>query len=154
MKILFDTNVALDVLLDRIPHAKAATFLFDKVEQGEITGYLCATTLTTISYLATRGIGAEHAEIHIRSLLKMFEIAAVNRSVLEAALHAGFTDFEDAVLYDAANHVEAAAIVTRNGKDFIKAKIAIYSPDELIAVLVSETNDSQDQDYKSSIGDV
>ncbi len=48
MKTLFDTNVILDVLLDREPFSDDASFLLSKVEKSEIIGYICATTVTTI----------------------------------------------------------------------------------------------------------
>lgn len=39
MKILFDTNVVLDLMLDRKPFSVAAANLFSKVEVGELTGF-------------------------------------------------------------------------------------------------------------------
>ena len=54
MKVLFDTNVVLDVLLERrIFFAPAAT-LFSKVEAGEIEGLLGATTVTTVTICVKR----------------------------------------------------------------------------------------------------
>ena len=54
MNVLFDTNVVLDVLLDRKPFSDSATILFSWAEEGKITGILGATTVTTIFYLATK----------------------------------------------------------------------------------------------------
>jgi len=48
MKILFDTNVILDVLLDREPFSDLATKLLSRVEKKELEGFLGATTVTTI----------------------------------------------------------------------------------------------------------
>ena len=135
MRVLFDTNVVLDVLLDREPHSEAASTLFSRVETGALAGYLCATTVTTVHYLAAKAIGPERSVEEVQKLLNLFETAPVNRSVLEAALEAGFSDFEDAVLYESARHVDAEAIVTRNVQDFKQARIAIYSSDELVHVL-------------------
>ena len=61
MKILFDTNVILDVLLDREPFSSIAAKLFSRVETGEITGYVCATTITTLHYLTRKVVGDELA---------------------------------------------------------------------------------------------
>jgi predicted nucleic acid-binding protein len=47
MKILFDTNIVLDVLLNRAPHATAAIQIFSAVENKIIEGVLCATTITS-----------------------------------------------------------------------------------------------------------
>ena len=54
MKILFDTNVVLDVLLNRAPYSEVAVELFAAVEKRKIQGYLCAATITTVDYLATK----------------------------------------------------------------------------------------------------
>lgn len=50
MKVVFDTNIVLDVLLIREPYAQMSINLFDAVVSKEIEGYLCATTVTTIDY--------------------------------------------------------------------------------------------------------
>ena len=135
MKILLDTNVVLDLLMDRLPFANAAAELFSKVEEGAITGYLCGSTVTTVHYLASKAVGAARAQEEIRKLLQLFDVAPVNRQVLESALSSGFSDFEDAVIHRAACHVGAEAIVTRNLKDFKKSRIPVYSSDEMAKIV-------------------
>ena len=135
MKVLFDTNVVLDALLERKPFADVALRLFAKVERGEITGYLGATTITTIYYLAAKALSSSDATTHLRNLLLLFEVAPVNRLVIQQALNAGFSDFEDAVLSLAAVQIGADAIVTRNGRDFKKSTLPVYVPEELLAAL-------------------
>ncbi|MBN1864795.1 MAG: hypothetical protein JW808_07835 [Victivallales bacterium] len=65
----------------------------------------------------------------------MFEIAPVNRPVLEQALHSKITDFEDAVLEQAARLMAVDVIVTRNIKDFSKSTVAVLDPIELISTV-------------------
>lgn len=137
MKILLDTNIVLDVLMDRLPHSDVAVELFSKVEDGTVIGYLCGTTVTTVFYLAAKTIGAPRAQEEIKKLLSLFEVAPVNRTVLESALVADFDDFEDAVIHEAACHVGADAIVTRNQKDFKKSKIPVYTSEEMAKILTS-----------------
>ena len=135
MRILFDTNVVLDVLLARAPHAAAAAALFTRVERGELQGVLCATTVTTIHYLAAKAVGRDLAARHVVTLLDLFDVASVTRAVLTTALDAGFADYEDAVLHEAAVHAGATGIVTRNLRDFERATLPIYGPSELLQVL-------------------
>ena len=139
MKILLDTNIILDVLMDRMPFADSAVELFSKVEDGTITGYLCGTTITTIYYLASKTVGAPRAQEEIKKLLSLFEVAPVNRLVLESALVANFNDFEDAVIHEAACHAGAETIVTRNQKDFNKSRIPVYSSEEMTKILASQS---------------
>ena len=139
MRILFDTNVVLDVLLDREPFSSTSAKLFSKVESGEISGYVCATTITTIHYLARKVIGDDSAMEEINKLLKLFEVAPVNRAVLDTAVSSGFKDFEDAVVHESALYKEAQGIVTRDLNGFKKSKIPIYSPAELSIMLESKS---------------
>ena len=135
MRVLFDTNVVLDLLLDRTPHALVAARLVTAVERKELAGLLCATSVTTLDYLIARAIGREKARGAIRALLRMFEVAAVTRAILEAALEIDVDDYEDAVLHEAGQGAEAEAIVTRNASDFKGATLPIFSPAELVAAL-------------------
>lgn len=138
MRILFDTNVILDVLLDREPFSSTAARLFSKVETGEITGYVCATTITTLHYISSKVIGADSAIEEINKLLMLFEVAPANRAVLDAALTSGFKDFEDAVLHESGVYKETQGIVTRDFDGFKKSKINVYSPEELFIMLESK----------------
>lgn len=135
MKVLFDTNVILDVLLNRQPHVQTASLLFARVERKELTGYVCATTITTIFYLASKSVGISMARLHINNLLSIFKVAVVDSVVLQKALVSGFSDFEDAVLYESAVYVGVDYLVTRNIKDFKLAQLPVYLPDELEAII-------------------
>ena len=147
MKILVDTNIVLDLLLDRTPHAMAAAQIFSLVERNVLSGCLCATTLTTVHYLATKVVGRQRSLEEIRKLLRLFEVAPVNRAVLEGALEAeGFSDFEDAVLHEAARQADADALVTRNEKDFKKAVLTVYGPSELINMMVAQQREDPDEE--------
>ena len=137
MKALFDTNVILDVLMDREPFSESAAYLLSMVERSEINGLMCATTVTTIHYLLTKALNRQEASLHIKSLLSLFEVAPVNRIVLENALSSNFTDFEDAVIHEAARHSGANCIVTRNIKDFSLSKLPVFTPAEFLNMLVA-----------------
>ena len=140
MRVLFDTNVILDVLLARTPHAEVAAQLMNLVDRDRLQGVLCATTVTTIHYLATKAVGRRQAKKHVRSLIGMFEVAPVDRGVLEQALELSLPDYEDAVLHEAARAAGVAGIVTRNGKDFRGATLPILTPQELLSgMLASES---------------
>jgi predicted nucleic acid-binding protein len=143
MIVLFDTDVILDLLLDREPFAEAAALVFSRVEKGDITGYVCATTMTTLHYLAAKALGAAKARKYIQRLLSLLEVAPVNRPVLEAALVGKFDDFEDGVVSEAAHHVGARAIVTRNVKHYRGSAVPAYLPSEILEMLIAggETNE-------------
>lgn len=137
MRILFDTNIILDLFLDREPFSQDAQILISKVERGEVIGVLCATTVTTIHYILSRSLGKEKSTETIKTLLKLFEVASVTRTVLEDALEVNDRDYEDSVLYKSAYHSGAGSIVTRDRSGFEKSDIPVMNPRELLALLES-----------------
>ena len=139
MKILFDTNVILDVLLNRKPFVELSANLVSSVENKTIEGYLCATTITTLDYLISKSRNRETAKIEIQKLLTLFQIADVNSTVLTMAINSGFTDFEDAVQYFSGKCSNVDGLVSRNTKDYKKAVLPIYTPDELWSIISTHT---------------
>ncbi len=133
MRVLVDTDVVLDLLLDRPPFVEAAAGVLALVERSRIEGFLCATTITTIDYLLGLSLPKDRARESIRRLLGLFGIAPVNRSVIERALASRIPDFEDAVLEQSGLLVGADLITTRNAKDFRKSVLPVLDPVELLA---------------------
>ena len=137
MKILFDTNVILDVLLNRAPFVEMSANLVSSVENNIIEGYLCATTITTLDYLISKSRNREIAKIEIQKILTLFQIAEVNSTVLSMSINSAFTDFEDAVQYFSGTCCNVDGLVTRNTKDYKQATFPIYTPDELWRIISS-----------------
>ena len=135
MKVVFDTDVVLDLLLDRQPFAPAATQLFARAERGELVAAVCATTVTTVFYLAERARDHTAAREVLARLLALTEVAPVGRAVLDSALASPMADFEDAVVCAAALGAGADAVVTRNLRDFVAAPLPTFSPDGLLSAL-------------------
>jgi len=135
VKILLDTNIVLDVLLDRKPFAAAAAEIFSRAERSEISGFLCATTITTIDYLLNQALPAKDARRTIWRLLSLFEVAVVNRSVIGSALKSKIPDLEDAVMVEAGQLAGVESIVTRNTKDFKHSPLKVLDPKEFLSYL-------------------
>lgn len=130
MKVALDTNVVLDLLLNRAPFADAATAIFHQIEAGEYPACVCATTITTLHYIAHKVVGDVAARQHIGQLLTLLELAPVDHTVIAHALRSPLKDFEDAVLAQSAYAVGAQVIITRNGTDFRDSPLQVYSPQE------------------------
>lgn len=135
MKVLFDTNIILDILLDREPFVELSASLVSLVEEKEIQGYLCATTLTTIDYLISKSHNRQKAKNELSKLLGMFKICSVNEQVLQLALNSKFKDFEDAVQFYSGVCEGVESIVTRNTKDYKEGGISVYTPAEIWSIL-------------------
>ncbi|MBK7005259.1 MAG: PIN domain-containing protein [Burkholderiales bacterium] len=133
MKLVLDTNVVLDLLLNRAPFAEAAAAVFTRIESGLASACVCTTTITTVHYLAHKTVGDQQARHHIQQLLTLLEVAPVTRAVIDRALRSPLSDFEGAVLAESAHLAKAQAIITRNGKDFQGGPLRIYTPQEWLA---------------------
>ena len=134
MRVLFDTNVLMDVLLERQPFVHESAAVVDQVVRGAVTGLIGATTVTAIFYLASREIGSKEAMRQIQKLMNLYEVAPVTRSLLDAAITSNSPDFENAVLAEAAHQAGAQAIITRNLKDFAGSPVRAYTPRQWLAM--------------------
>lgn len=135
MRVIVDTNVVLDVLLDRDPFVKTAAEVFRLVEESRIDAFICATTVTTIDYLLEKALPKTAARNALRRLISLFEIATVNRPVIERALRSKIKDFEDAVLNEAGHMAGADFVITRNTKDFKGSSLKVCDPSEFLSLL-------------------
>ena len=131
--VLLDTNIIIDVFLQRQPFAQDADSLVLLIEDGKLQASLCANTLTTVDYLLSGALGKQVAQGHIKRLLKTFDIAPVNRRVLQDAAESNLKDFEDAVITESAKASGIPTMITRNGKDFVGCGLNVYSPGEWLA---------------------
>jgi predicted nucleic acid-binding protein len=134
--MLVDTNVILDVMLERNPHAESSTPILQAIERREVKGFVAAHAVTTIQYLIRRTVGLSSADKSVAGLLQIFEVAAVDDAVLRHAMRLAFSDFEDAVTAAAASRAECDCIVTRNAKDFRKSPVRCLTPEAMLPLLV------------------
>ena len=134
-KVLIDTNVVLDVLLDRQPHADASVAVWAAVETGPAQGLLAAHAVTTIHYLIRRELGLARARRTISAMLRVFNVAAVDGPVFQAALGLPLSDFEDAVTAAAAQFAGCDYIVTRDPKGFRGCGMRVLLPEAAVPAL-------------------
>jgi predicted nucleic acid-binding protein len=134
-RILFDTNVVLDVLLDRQPHVEASAAAWAAVETGISEGLLAAHAVTTIHYLIRKEMGTVKARRILSAMLRVFGVAAVDGAVIQEALQLTFSDFEDAVTAAAARSAGCECIVTRDPKGFRGSPVRSFIPEAVTALL-------------------
>ena len=135
MNVLLDTDVLLDVLLDREPFSQPASEVLAMTERGPLRGFVAASSVTTLYYLCAKAHGSDAARQQVQLLLSILEVAPVDRGVLDAALNADFGDFEDAVVASAASRVSAELVFTRNLRDFKNSPVPARSPTEFVAAV-------------------
>jgi predicted nucleic acid-binding protein len=133
-RVLFDTNVVLDVLLDRKSHGEASAAAWAAVETGRAGGMLAAHAVTTIHYLVQKETGNIGARRIISAILKVFGVAAVDAGVVQEALELPISDFEDAVTAAAARVAGCEYIVTRDPKGFRGSPVRTIPPEAVMAL--------------------
>jgi predicted nucleic-acid-binding protein len=133
-RVLFDSDVLLDVLAQRQPFVVASAQALNVVTQPQVQGYVSGHAVTNIFYILRRQVGGETARELLLRLLQHLRIADVTDEVIRSALQSTMTDFEDAVTSEAANAAGVEVIVTRNSPDFVASVIPAVLPEEFLAI--------------------
>jgi len=126
-KILIDTNVVLDYMLHRPDYFNAMN-IYLLAEQKYITGYISASAITDIFYLAKGKLGKKPTKEALKNLLHVFKPAAVTDNHIYQALDLDWNDFEDSVQYVVGENLSVDYIVTRNTQDYSSGSIPAVTP--------------------------
>lgn len=137
--VLLDTNVILDVILDRTPWAADAVRLLDLVASGRIAGFLAAHAVTTVHYIVQRARGRAAAVTAVADLLELLTVVPLEAADFQRALALNLGDFEDAVQAAACLKVGASFLITRNPRDFRGAPVRLSSAGEVVALMERTT---------------
>jgi predicted nucleic acid-binding protein len=132
MNILLDTNVVLDILLNRKPWYGNAALIYGMAQQNLIKGYVSASTITDIFYITAKENGKATAREGIKRLLKAFYPATVTDKNIYQALELEWDDFEDSVQYTVGQDLLVDYIITRNTQDFASGTIEAITPEQFI----------------------
>lgn len=135
MKALLDTNVVLDLFLQRQPFVTEATAIWRANTIGKITAYVSAVTLTNVFYVARKAGDLNSARQIIRDILSSLQIGLVDARVLQNAEALPISDFEDAVQIASAQVASVDCIVTRNPRDFKASPLPVYEPSAFLALI-------------------
>ena len=133
-RVLFDLNVVLDVLTGRAPHFQDSARLWALAEASQIDGYVAAHSFTTLFYLYRRQADSQVAYQAIRNMLRVFDVAGVDRASIQKACDLAWHDFEDAVQCCAASAFSCDYLVTRDPQGYQGQAIAVLQPAEFLAV--------------------
>ena len=132
MRVLIDTNVVLDVLLNRKPFVDYAAQVLRKAET-EIQGFVSAAAITDIYYIAYRELRERDAVKNlIRRVLSVLNVAEVSETAIFAALDSDWKDFEDSVQNSVAELHGFDAIITRNPTDYKGSALKVITPQDFI----------------------
>lgn len=133
--MLLDTDVLIDLALDRRPHSGPAEELLDRIEHGPEIAFIAWHTVSNFYYLVAPSRGGAKARDFIVDLTRFVAVAVTGTEALRYAAALPMTDFEDAMQVAAAQACGARCIVTRNVKDYRRSPIRAISPQRALAEL-------------------
>lgn len=133
MRLLIDTNVILDVLLNRTEFVQDAVNIL-KLTDEDFQKYVSASAITDIYYIAYRELrNKKLVKDLLNRLIKIVHVADVSEQDIISALESDWNDFEDSVQNSVAENHAFDVIITRNPQDYKKSVLKLYSPQNFLS---------------------
>ena len=133
MKIMCDTNVIIDVLLEREPFAENSCKILSLCEEHRIDGFISASSVTDIYYLVRKHThSTDLAYKAVGKLLEIVKVCSVTNNDVLTAFQRKARDFEDCLMATCAKSIRCDYIITRNKKDFEEFDIPLLTPAEFL----------------------
>ena len=132
MKIFIDTNVLLDVLLERKGVFEDSASIWALCERAGFEGYVSAISFNNTHYVISKVHSKKKADQAMRTIIDSFDIISLDKQILSQATDSSFKDFEDAIQFFSAIRCDADYLITRNVKDFLQEDMPVLTPEEFL----------------------
>jgi predicted nucleic acid-binding protein len=135
-KIILDTNILLDLTLQRSQDYTDLRKIYTGIINGNFKGYTTTAIIQTSAYWLTKHRGPAQAKAIILALLNNITVIEATHSVVVDAMQSNMEDTEDALQYYTAMHHKLDAFISRD-RAFINAstpKLAVYHPADFIRI--------------------
>ena len=130
-RIFIDTNVIIDVLMQRDGYLSSARVLA-LAKNEDTTLFVSVLTMANLAYILRKSLKGDSFYAEMRKLSCLVNVADTTNNHFLSALDLQAKDFEDALQYYCAISNECDIIVTRNKKDFAFSSISVLTPEELL----------------------
>ena len=143
-KILFDTNIILDWLLERDEFFESSARCIELCKNSMIQGFLTPHSISDIFYILRKEKGLAESKEFMTLLVNMFYVLSEDENTLISIIESGlwkndlWNDVEDAMQMVSASLNDMDLILTRNPKDFKDSAVKYLSPDEYLTQLKSK----------------
>lgn len=118
-ELFIDSDVILDLVLQREGFYRNSYSLFKLAEDDKILLYTSSSVIMNVQYLACKFKDKNKAIEGIEYLINFFEILDCNKKILLKAYNTKCRDAEDAVQYfTAINSESVSCFISRNIKDY------------------------------------
>ena len=133
--ILLDTDILIDVALDREPYSEPGFELLEHIESGVEPASIAWHTISNLYYIVRPNLGDVTTRQFIRELTDFVYVAETDTESIRFANRLPMTDFEDAMQVAAAQACNAQFIVTRNIRDYEQSPIPAMTPQQSLEQL-------------------
>jgi len=134
MKIFFDTNVLLDLLLKRPGYQNAQKILEYASADEWSRVYLSYLSVADAAYVL-RKISIQDLYKHIRQIVKIFNVLPCNDIQIIAAEKVNSPDYEDSLQIACAEQARCNVIITGNKSHFASvSSIPVTTPEEFVSM--------------------
>ncbi len=140
MKILFDADMLLEVLLNRNGLVDDAEKIWKLTQNRQIEGYVTEIGLDKIYSLCTEMANSDVACRIVTSIQAIVSRCSLNRSLMEQARLSKLEDFESAVELICAKDMELDGVVTLSVPNFAGADFRVWMANELLEALKEKQN--------------
>ena len=130
-----DTNVLLDVVLNRKSYVDYARLLLNFGWEGRFDLFTSSVSLVNTHYIVQSNAGKSAGMKAVIHLKEIMDILNVDHEMINLAIACEPTDFEDAVQYFSAKAANCEVIVTRDRKGFKGFQLPIQTPKEFLKTL-------------------
>ena len=131
-RIFVDTNILLDVLLEREGLYNDALKIWVSAESGVVEAYIAAISVNNVHYVMRRIKSETTAMVAVRIILRIFKIAPVDADILLRASDFHDKDYEDDIQLQCALNARCTQIFTRNPNHYDSSIIAVLPPSAFI----------------------
>ncbi len=132
MTVLLDTDVIIDVALDRLPHSEYSIIILNMAESFKINAHIAWHSISNFYYLVSAASGDKKTRLFIKDLLQFTIVAETTTSDAVYAVDSSLRDFEDALQLAAARKCSAEYIITRNIKHYKNCIIPAITPKQFL----------------------
>lgn len=133
-KLFIDSNIILDLIEERKPFYKYAQQIFSKSDKKIISIYTSSLNFANLHYIITKKSSKENAIKLLLNLKTLIKILPLDDKIIQLALASDFNDFEDAIQYYTALEHNITTLITRDLKDFKKAKIWVMTSEQYLGI--------------------
>jgi len=128
-RLFIDSDVILDLVLQREEHFEFAQQLFEQYQQGKCLLFSSSIVVANLHFIIRKLHDVKFANISVSFVSRHFKIIDASNEDVESSIQSKFSDFEDGVQYfSALSSKKIDALITRNVKDYKHSQLPVFTP--------------------------